>query len=572
MSTNNVQNIGTLAVKTTLVYAFASTIWVVATDGMLAALAPKLPPSAVSQIAAFKGVAFVIVSAVLLYFLLKCLVNKLLTAEQAWLSSQRSYHIAGKERRKTLRHLETAQRIGQLGHWEFRPGKDEIFLSRGAARIIGFSEAAEQSVPVSALRERLVVMEGADPLATLSANNACEPFERELRVKRKADGIRDILVRGECHTEDNGECLWIGTCIDLTERNETKARVVERERQYRKLVEMLPDAVLVCREDRIIFANPAAVEIFGANSVDALHGLSVLKLIEEDTLKSCAPGFSTSRFHNGVHRISSLTLTTLQGKTFDGQLAARNVELEKEPCVQLLISDVSEREKTKQALVDANARLTDLASRTVSDLELERKAIAQALHDEIGQSLTAVKLASGWLKRKATEPEVLQKIDSLTHIATDAIEKVRDLSLMLRPPQLDELGLVAAVRWQATRLLDQAQISWKLELGQNLDCIRAPEDIVAFRVIQEALTNVIRHSRATQVTIRLRASRSSLSLEVGDNGVGFSTDGQCSSLGLSFMRERVHIAGGKISVESAPDEGTCVRVRLPVRAREEALA
>ncbi|TYC59165.1 PAS domain S-box protein [Marinobacter sp. BW6] len=483
-------------------------------------------------------------------------------------NDETAWRLAGVERRKALHHLKAAQRVGQIGHWEYWPNSHQVFFSEGAARILGFPEIADQLVPTRKLAD-LAHFEAYERFVGLFDNPAQRnSVEYHLRVDLESLGMRDLLVRGEYFEDEESESLWVGTCVDLTERYQAEARLQERERQYRKLVEVLPDAVLVCQEETIVFANPAAAVIFGARSSGDLENLSIVELIEEQVDDSHHLLINQTKNQEGVNRIARLKFRTLDGKTFHGQFAARSVQLEGQVCIQILISDVSEREKIREALIDANKRLTSLANRSVSDLELERKVIAQALHDEIGQSLTAIRLSAGWLKRKATEPSVLEKIDTIVDIASDSIEKVRDLSLMLRPPQLEELGLLAAVQWQASRILDEAQLTWSVEAGEGVSQVKSPIDIIAFRVIQEAFTNAARHSRARNVEVHMDCSESQLVIEVSDDGKGFEPDKNSARLGLAFMKERVQLAGGKIRVESSSEQGTNIRVRLPLNQTE----
>lgn len=480
------------------------------------------------------------------------------------------WRLARKERRKTLRHLEAAQRVGQVGHWEYVPRRQKVFLSEGASRILGLPTVQDQWVGTTQLAD-LVQFEAYEKVSSLFLqSDHPRSFEHHLRVARGGHSKRDILVRGEYLEDEDGGHLWVGSCVDLTQRYQAEARLRERERQYRKLVDVLPDAVLVCQESTIIFANSAAAVIFGATSSKELENLSIIDLIQEDNEPWHPIASQQSHVRDGVHRISRLTFKTLDGATFTGQFAARPVELEGQPCVQILISDVTERERIKRALVEANQRLMKLANRSVIDLELERKVIAQALHDEIGQSLTAIRLSAGWLTKNTAQPKVLEKVTLITQIASDAIEKVRDLSLMLRPPQLEDLGLVAALRWQASRLLDEAEVTWSVAADDSVSRVKAPIDIIAFRVVQEAFTNIVRHAHASNVSVNLRCSRTHLFLEVKDNGVGFDADKETQRLGLAYMQERVQIAGGRIHIGASSEAGgTCIQVWLPLIQAEE---
>ncbi|WP_404362646.1 PAS domain S-box protein [Marinobacter sp.] len=489
---------------------------------------------------------------------------------------QTGWRKAGRERRKALRHLNSAQRVGQLGHWEFRRGSDKIYLSDGAAYILGLSQVmTDNTVTIEQLSSVVYEKDRKYLLELIWDRNLRDPFEIRYRVHWPNNEMRHLLVRGERlengedpDAESEDDILWIGSCIDLTERYISLKRLSESERQYRKLVEMLPDGVLLCYEGLITFANPAAARIFRVSSTDELIGQSLRSLVAEAEHNQSIDAVEQANGVNCALRIPNLRFRTPGGETFDGMLVTRTVHLEGRAFVQVLVADVSERVRIKKALVAANQRMRELANRTITDLELERKQIAHALHDEIGQSLTAIKLSSGWLSRKLEAPDALEKVHTVTSIASDIIEKVRDLSLMLRPPQLDELGLVAATQWQASRLLEPAGLNWTLSAERDLPKLDPSSEIVAFRVIQESLTNAVRHSGASDVQIRFSVRGLCLNVEIQDNGEGFDLENRTEHMGLVYMRERVELADGSIRIHSVPGTGTSVRVQLPVSLEE----
>jgi signal transduction histidine kinase/HAMP domain-containing protein len=220
-------------------------------------------------------------------------------------------------------------------------------------------------------------------------------------------------------------------------------------------------------------------------------------------------------------------------------------------------------------------QLQALSRRLLSAQEAERRRIARELHDEIGQVLTAVKMnlraAQFHLAGSALASDLEESIAAVER----TLQQVRDLSLDLHPSLLDDLGLVPALRWLVARQAQQAGLSVQFA-ADPLDHRLSPDlEITCFRLVQEALTNVVRHAHAHQVYVELRHGDDEMQLTVRDDGVGFDVQPvlesamRGASLGLLGMRERVLLAGGQIDIASAPGRGTEIRVRFPMDGREE---
>jgi PAS domain S-box-containing protein len=219
-------------------------------------------------------------------------------------------------------------------------------------------------------------------------------------------------------------------------------------------------------------------------------------------------------------------------------------------------------------------RMERLSRRLLDVQETERRAIARELHDEIGQALTVVKIELQGIQRQATGPAAEELTDSID-VVDQALQQVRDLSLDLRPSLLDDLGLPAALRWYVDRQAQRAG----LEANFNVDTVRErllPNiETVCFRVVQEAVTNIIRHAHAQRIYVELIRREDQLWLTIQDDGRGFEVSSARAraaagaSLGLLGMEERVWLSGGEIEIESTPGRGATVRARLPFRRRDD---
>ncbi len=211
------------------------------------------------------------------------------------------------------------------------------------------------------------------------------------------------------------------------------------------------------------------------------------------------------------------------------------------------------------------AELQAMTRRIITLQEDERSALSRELHDDIGQAIPAIKLCAQALddeddaRRAATVGEI-------SEIADQTVFKLRNLSLLLRPPQLDALGLEAALRWQAGALFRSDLPQLVLALQPVLQRPGPAIELACFRIAQEALTNAVRHADAAQVRLTLSIADDSLDLQVEDDGTGFDPH-RTHGLGLVTMRERAQQLGGRFEVDTRVGAGTCIRARLPIRER-----
>jgi PAS domain S-box-containing protein len=242
--------------------------------------------------------------------------------------------------------------------------------------------------------------------------------------------------------------------------------------------------------------------------------------------------------------------------------------------VCLIASDLSAVKRAEQELRASSEQSRNLAVRLLSVREEERTRIAREIHDELGQSLTAVKIDLAWLASRLPRQSapMRERIRSTLELADNIIQSVRRISTELRPGILD-LGLTAAVEWQAQEF--QARTGIRCQLRLLAQEVVAPNASTAlFRILQETFTNVARHSAATRAEVVLRKERDRLVLRIRDNGRGFDqTDPSLSgSLGLLGMRERAAMLGGGVNISSAPGKGTSVTAWIPLRLPEKPAA
>jgi signal transduction histidine kinase len=235
-----------------------------------------------------------------------------------------------------------------------------------------------------------------------------------------------------------------------------------------------------------------------------------------------------------------------------------------------VVEDITERKESEQKIQLYTERLQTLSHQLMEIQEIERRHIAHELHDEIGQVLTAVKINLQAMRRLDKQGLHAPRLEEGIVIIDRALQQVRNLSLDLRPSMLDDLGLVSTVRWYMNRQMQRAGFVAKLVTKPLQIHLPSGLETMCFRVVQEALTNVVRHAKAKHVHVEFRQRDTELELIIRDDGIGFyvrAAQKRASrgvSFGLSGMQERVRLVGGQIEIESRPKRGTTIRASFPL--------
>ncbi len=212
----------------------------------------------------------------------------------------------------------------------------------------------------------------------------------------------------------------------------------------------------------------------------------------------------------------------------------------------------------------------DISKFLIRAQEEERKKIARELHDEVGQTLTAIKINLEILKRKLP-PDLIPYIEESISLIDKSIEQIRDISLNLRPSLLDNLGLKSALRWYIEKQKEKSGIDIEYILDFEGESFSSDHSIVIFRIIQESLTNIIRHSKAKRVLLNIKENDEELVINIIDDGIGIDVEGvwqevkEGRALGILGIKERVELLQGSLEIESEKGKGTKIKVILPLR-------
>jgi PAS domain S-box-containing protein len=323
----------------------------------------------------------------------------------------------------------------------------------------------------------------------------------------------------------------------------------------------------------LLLTDEAGIILAANDAAARLHGRPAREIAGMQAAELLAPShrgfFDTLRARAIAGERAQMDLLDLCGDGDAVDIEWRGAALRQGGPVRLLLllTDVSERKRaeTRQAL---------LARKVLQAQEDERLRISRELHDELGQLLTALHLEINWVQKQflATDPGAPARFEGAVKLVEDAAAKLRILCRGLRPPSLDDLGILPSIRLLVEDFDERTGIEVRSDIRFGDEDAKVPNDIAlcTYRILQESLTNVSRHSMATRVDLQLERTESHLRLQIGDNGRGFDlvamADFQGS--GLTGMRERARLVDGTLEIGSQPGQGTQIRFRVKLPAAD----
>lgn len=368
--------------------------------------------------------------------------------------------------------------------------------------------------------------------------------------------------------------IWrIARHLDRVDAERTRAEDEMRDSKRRLedvFVSVAEGIVSVDEDYRIVLFNPAAEQIFGRSKEEMLRqplGLLVPERFRAQHESHIRTFAATEQTKRSMGRYGQIYGLRANGEEFPIEATISQTATGRNRLFTVILRDISERLRMEQALRDYTEQLRRLSRRLFEAEESERRRLARELHDRIGQNVTALTLNLNMV-RGALPADHLQKIginlDDCETLLYSTGQLVRDIMADLRPPGLDQLGLLAALTEHARQVAARSGISATVSGTEIAPRLPPEAEITLFRIAQEALLNVAKHARATEAAIALEAGPDKVIMTLSDNGCGFDAAAELSrasaSLGLVSMRERAESIGGRLRVESAPGRGTRVIV------------
>jgi len=335
------------------------------------------------------------------------------------------------------------------------------------------------------------------------------------------------------------------------------------------LMDHSPDFVELIGREGVIQGISSAVTSLAGYAPEEVAGLRYTDLIHPDDRELAATAFARL-LDEGRAGPVRLRYRQKDGAWRTIQATARN--LLDDPAARALVvltHDMTDQLRAEARLSETNAELHRLSQQLLFVQEAERTHLAHELHDDVGQILVGLALSLRAKPGSGDGGASAHQIDHWRGTVQEAIDRVHNLALDLRPPALDQLGLVAAVAAHIDRLQRNAAMHIRLDADTNLRRLPADVEITCFRIIQEALTNALKHSGARHLWVSVRLVGTALRVTIGDDGVGFDVVAarECAArgngIGLLSMRERATRVGGDLDIASSPGKGTEVRASFP---------
>ena len=461
--------------------------------------------------------------------------------------------------------------LGSIGEAVIATDRDAriTFLNPVAAAMTGWQQEDALGRPIGSVLRLINEVSG------MSADNEVLRVLNEKQVLAVTNHV-DLVTRDgrEIAVEHSaapilasaGQVIGVVLILrDVAERRQEQIATAEQA----ALLELTQDSVFVIDlEGKVLFWSRGAESMLGYTKAQAAG-----KIAHDLLCTEFPQSFAEIRdqlFQLG-HWEGDLIKTAQDGRRVivAGRWALQPGKRGETPRVLVVNSDITERKRGEESLILQKEQLRALAERLQWVREEDRKLVARELHDQIGQILTSIKMDMTWMVRHLPQSEarVLARVAESIESINEGVKTVRKICSGLRPGVLDDLGLAAAIEWQASEFTSRNGIQCHVTVPPvdlHLDGDRAT---ATFRIFQECLTNVIRHAQATSVRVDLCQEEEYILLVVEDNGIGFcesELSNTLGSLGLLGMKERAQFCGGDLQISSSPGNGAKVTVRVPV--------
>jgi len=356
---------------------------------------------------------------------------------------------------------------------------------------------------------------------------------------------------------------------NLTRKDSLEAAVREGDGQIRYMVQSARDAIVtVDTGHRITLFNRAAETMFGLKAADAIgrpleevlssnlseeHAAQVLRHVQQGWLSTATPVLA-----------GTIELRR-DGRDFPVELSQSTTIYRGKALLTAVFRDLTERRRAELQLFESNRQLQQLSASLQNVREEERVRIARELHDELGQLLTGIRMEVSWVGSRLApdQAKLAGKVQDIKRQIDQTIASIRRISSDLRPSVLDDLGFAAAAAWYVEQFSARTGLDVQLSLSPDDPEQGGQVATTLFRVLQESLTNVVRHADATLVDVALRLDGGMWLLTIKDNGVGFDQQAELhKGFGIVGMRERVQILNGRFAVTSVPGGGTMIEIAL----------
>ncbi|MEA3156674.1 MAG: hypothetical protein QOK44_4263 [Betaproteobacteria bacterium] len=438
------------------------------------------------------------------------------------------------------------------------------------AQITGYT--LEQLRSMNVLRDLIVPADHAAIFEVIK--RVQEGHVQQYEVRWKAKDGRVVYFEGVTVPRVSADGNFVSTFCslrDITKRKHFERALSESEERFAKAFRASPviNTIIRLADHRFIDVNDAFVRVFGYERSEAI-GRTARELNLWADPAEC-PTLIDMPKNERTEQGDEVRGHTRAGETLELVVFTERIELGGEQCVLVSAYDQTARKHAEQALQAASEQLKALSRRLVDIQEAERRQLARELHDRAGQNLTVLGINLGIVRTRFAgrgDSELVSRLEDCIALVESTADAIVNVLSELRPPMLDELGLLSALEWYAREFSERTGIEVSVVGDDQMRRVPPQAEIALFRIAQEALNNVAKHSRAREVDIEL-TSNGECELSVSDDGVGLHPNPQrngrpSTTFGVVTMRERALSIGGRFEIRARPGGGTSVVVRIPL--------
>jgi PAS domain S-box-containing protein len=471
-----------------------------------------------------------------------------------------------------LTFLDMALKSAGIGTWVFDLPGNKRYFDNKACQLLGFSSVQFKRTENEFLDCIHHDDRGEVKSLLLNAVRKKADFETEFRVVWPNGTMRFLTAKAKTLVNNEGVPVRLNGLIwDVTDQKLLQITLQENIRKTNSIINNLNGAVFRCRFDKEMTMEYISEGVKDLSGYDSW-----------DFLMNRVRSFSTLIYTEDKERVVATIKTALNTRdpfTVEYRIVSEKGDIkwiwergrgvfsgDKIIALEGFLSDITDRKKAEEELKSSLEQLHQLTQYIEKVREDERVAISRELHDDLGQALTAVKIDLGNIKQNISDSDVISRINKVSALVSDTIKTVQRLTSQLRPQIIDDLGLEAAIEWYTKEFEERSKV--KIILDIESGAVVGPEaSLIIFRIMQEALTNIARHSKASSVHIILSKTGSFVNFSISDNGIGISEKeiNSKKSFGIISMRERAASLGGTFDICFENCSGTVIKLVFPLK-------
>jgi len=476
------------------------------------------------------------------------------------------------ELKKSNQLLDETGKLAKVGGWEINAKDHKIYWSDALYQIYEVNRSYHPTV------ENIThfYLQESKPILKKALKQAIEqgePFDLELQLITGRQHKIWIRIIGKTYLTD-GKFLKIGGMLqEITERKLAEEVLVK----MKKAIYTSGEAIfLTDREGVFTYINPAFTSLYGFTFFEIV-GKSTPNILNSGMLEGSFYETFWKTLLKGEEVRGEMINKRKDGSLIDIESSSTPIFDEEKKIIGFLgiQRDITERKRAEEALKNSRLQLRNFASHLQNIREEEKVAIAREIHDDLGQILVALKIDLGLFKQKISKgsehlhsDEIMVNFDELSNLVDKTINTTRRIMSGLRPEIIDSLGFIDAAKSYVNEFEERHHLSCRFTCILSELNITPQQSLALFRILQEALTNIAKHAKATIVNIKLSIQKSKLVLEIKDNGIGLDENntGRQDSYGMIGMKERVILLEGNLFITGKPGKGLSVKVEMPYSA------